>query len=149
VLGILLDRAWAVQQLAEISIVGALGMGVDSVDGVIRTMMEALSASRAIWAVVRQGLAVVTVVLIITAAVAVIVAPVFTTVIVVTLVVSGAGNQFGFFGVGVSVCCLYQFADGCGPLAVQLARELLMSEPFGESGDGFGFSDVGNKISCL
>jgi hypothetical protein len=32
---------------------------------------------------------------------------------------------------------------------VQLATELLMLEPFGESGDGLGASDVGNGISHL
>ena len=92
---------------------------------------------------------VVAAVLVIMAAVAVVVAPVFTMVIVVALVVSRAGNPFSFFGVGISVCCLYQFADGCGPLAVQLATELLVPEPLGESGDGLGIRDVGNRISCL
>ena len=43
---------------------------------------------------------------IVMAAVTVVIAPVFTTVIVVTLVVSGAGSLFDFFGVGVSICCL-------------------------------------------
>jgi hypothetical protein len=32
---------------------------------------------------------------------------------------------------------------------VQLATELLVLEPFGESGNGPGASDVGNEISCL
>ena len=41
-------------------------------------------------------------------------------VVVVTSVfmMSGAGNMFGFFGVGVSIRHLYQLTDGGGPLAV-------------------------------
>ena len=131
-------------------------MGVDSVDGVIRPTTTVLSTSQAIWAVVMPGLmvilAVVTVVvvaLVVMVAVVVIVAPVFTTVIIMALVVSGAGSPFDFFGVTIPVCYLYQFTDGCEPLAVQLAMELLMLEPFGESSDGLGISDVGNEISCL
>jgi len=118
--------------------------------------MVALSASRALRAVVVPRVAVILVaiivaaaVVIVTAAVAVIIAPVFTMVIIAALVVSGAGSSFGFFGVGVSVCCLYHFTDGCGPLAVQLSMELLVLEPFGESGDGLGISNVGNRVSCL
>ena len=109
----------------------------------------ALSTSRAIRAIVTSGLAVilaavtvVAAILIITTTVAIIIAPIFTTVIIVV-------GPFSFFGVGISVCYLYQFADGCGPLAVQLVMELLVSEPFGESGDGLGVSDVRNGISCL
>ena len=95
------------------------------------------------------AVAVVATVLIITAVVMVIVASVFTSVIVAALVVGGAGSPFGFFGVCVSVCCLYQFIDGCRPLAVHLSIELLMLEAFGESSDGLGISDVGNGVSCL
>ena len=89
-------------------------MGIDGVDGVIRPVMIALSASRAIRVVIKLGLmvilvvvAVVAAVLVVTAAVVVIVAPVFTTVIVAALVVSRAGSPFGFFGVSISVCYLY------------------------------------------
>ena len=92
---------------------------------------------------------IVAAVLVVTAAVVVVVAPVFMTVIVASLVMSRAGSPFGSFCIGISVCYLYQFADGCGPLAVQLAMELLVSEPFGESGDGLGVYDVGNEISYL
>ena len=76
-------------------------------------------------AVVASGLAVivttvtvVAVVLVITAVTAVVVAPIITTVIVAALMVSRAGSPFSFFGVGVPVSGLYQFADGCGPLAL-------------------------------
>ena len=100
-------------------------MGIDGVDGVIRPATAALSASRAIWAVVTAGLVVILAaitviapVLVVTAVVTVIVASVFMTVIVALLVVSGAGSPFGFFGVGISVCYLYQFANGCRPLAI-------------------------------
>ena len=31
---------------------------------------------------------------------------------------SRAGSPFGFFGVGISICCLYQLADGGGPITV-------------------------------
>ena len=99
--------------------------------------------------VILAAVMVVAAVLVVTAAVTVIVAPVFTTVIVAAVVVSGASSSFDFFGIGISVCCLYPFADDCGPLAVQLAMELLMPEPFGESGDGLSVSNVGNIISCL
>ena len=97
--------------------------------------------------IILATVAVIAVVAVIMAVVAVIVAPVFTSVIVAALVVGGASSLFGFFGVGISVCCLYQFIDGYGPLVVQLATELLVPEPFGESGDGLGVSDVGNRIS--
>ena len=93
-----------------------LGTGIDGVDGVIRPVMAALSAARAIWVVVMPRLVVILVVVVVVVAVLIITATVM--VIVMMLVVSGAGNPFGFFSVGVSVCCLYQFADGCGPLAV-------------------------------
>ena len=73
----------------------------------------------------------------------------FTTVIVAALVVSGTGSPFSFFGVGISVCYLYQFADGCGPLVVQLSMELLIPKPFGESDNGLGINNVGNRVSCL
>jgi hypothetical protein len=92
---------------------------------------------------------VIVAVLIITMAVVVVVAPVFMMVIFAASVVSGAGSPSNFFDVGISVCYLYQFTDGCGRLTVQLAMELLVPEPFGESGDGLGASDVGNGISCL
>ena len=87
--------------------------------------MAALSGSRAIRAVVTPGLtvilavvAVIATVLIVTAMVVVIVAHVFMMVIVAALVVSRVSSLFGFFDVSVSICCLYQFTDGCGPLTV-------------------------------
>jgi len=111
VLGILVDRAWAVQQLVEVSVIGALGTGIDGVDRVIRTATMALSAYRALRTIVMLGLAVILVavtviatVLIVTAAVAVVVAPVFMTVIVATLVVSRASNHLA------SLVSAYPFA---------------------------------------
>ena len=71
------------------------------------------------------------------------------TVIVASLVMSRAGSPFGSFGIGISVCCLYQFTDGCGPLVAQLSTELLVLKPFGEGGDGLGVGDAGDGVSCL
>ena len=109
-----MDRAWVVQQFAKVSIVGVLGLGIGGVDRVIRLATVALSAPRALWAVITLGLmiilaavVVIAAVLVIMAVVAVIVAPVFTSIIVAALLVGRAGSPFGFFGVGVSVCCLY------------------------------------------
>ena len=131
-------------------------MGVDGVDGVIRPVMAALSASQAIWAVVALGLTVivtavmvVAVVLVIMTVIVVIVAPVITMVIIAALMVSRAGSPFNFFDVSILVCHLYQFANGCRPLVVQLAMELLMPEPFGEGSDGLGIRDVRNGVSCF
>ena len=92
---------------------------------------------------------IIVVIVIVMTVVAVIVASVFTLVIIAALVVGGASNPFSFFGIGVPICCLYQFADGCGPLAVQLLTELLVLEPFGEGGDGHGVGDAGNGVACL
>ena len=69
-------------------------------------------------AVILAAVMVIAMVLIITVAVAVVIAPVFTALIIATLVVSRAGSPFGFFSIDVSICCLYQFTDGCGPLVV-------------------------------
>ena len=99
--------------------------------------------------IILAAVVVVTAVMIIMVAVTVVVAPIFMTVIVAALVVSRVGSPFSFFGVSVFVCYLYQFTDGSGPLVVQLSIELLMLEPFGESGDGLDVSDVGNGVSCL
>ena len=99
--------------------------------------------------VILAVVAVIATVLIVTAVVVVIVAHVFTSVIIAVLVVGGAGSLFSFFGVGVPICYLYQFANGSGPLAVQLSMELLVLEPFGEGNDGFGIDDVGNGVSFL
>jgi len=88
-------------------------------------------------------------VVIVTATVIIVVAPHIAAVIVTALVASGAGSPFNFFSIGIFIYRLYQFTDGCGPLAVQLATELLVPKPLGESGDGLGVSDVGNGISCL
>ena len=122
-------------------------MGINGINGVIRPATAALFCPRALRAVVTLGLAMNLVAVAVVATVLIITAVVM--VIVTVLVVSGVGNPFGFFGVGVFVCCLYQFTDGCGPLVVQLAPKLLVLEPFGESDDGLGVSDVGNEISCL
>ena len=85
----------------------------------------ALSTSRAIRAIITPGLmvilaavTVVVAVVIVMTAVAVVIAPVFMSVIVAAMVVGRVGNPFSFFGVSVPVCYLYQFAYGCGPLAV-------------------------------
>ena len=96
--------------------------------------------------VILVAVTVIAAVLIITAAIAVIVAPVLMTVIIAALVV---GSLFGFSDIDVSICYLYQFADGSGPLAVQFTMKLLVLEPFGEIGDGLSISDVGNEVSCL
>ena len=110
---ILVDRAWAIQQYADVSIIGALGMGIDGVDRVIRPATAALSASRAIRAVVTPGLMIILVAVSVITVVLIVMA-----VIITALVVSGAGSPFGFFGVDISVCYLYQFTNGCGPLVV-------------------------------
>ena len=89
-------------------------MGVDGVDGAIRPMTMALSASHAILAVVTLGLVVILVMVSVVTAVLIVTAAV----IIAAFVVSGTGSPFGFFDIGISICYLYQFADGCGPLMV-------------------------------
>ena len=84
---------------------------------------------------------VITMVMTIAAAIMIVVASVFA--------MSGVSSLFGFFGVGVSICHLYQLANGGGPLAVQLTVKLLVLEPFGEGSDGLGIGDVGDGVSCL
>ena len=68
--------------------------------------------------VILATVAVVAAVLYVIVVVGVIIAPIFMMVIIATLVVSGAGSLFNFFSSDISVCYLYQFADGCGPLVV-------------------------------
>jgi len=99
--------------------------------------------------IILAAVIVITVVLIVTAAVVVVIAPVFMLVIVAALVMGSAGSPFSFFSIDVSICCLYLFADGCGPLVVQLSMELLVPKPFGESDNGLGINNVGNRVSCL
>ena len=99
--------------------------------------------------IILAAIAVVVAVVIIMAVVTVVVVNVFMLIIVAALVVGEAGSPFSFFSIGIPVCCLYQFTDGCGPLVAQLSMELLVLKPFGEGGDGFGVSDVGNEVSCL
>jgi hypothetical protein len=69
-------------------------------------------------AIILVAVAIVVAFLIVTVTVMVVVAPIFTMVIIVTLVVGGAGSPFSFFDIGITVCCLYQFIDGCGPLVI-------------------------------
>jgi hypothetical protein len=98
------------------------------IDGAIRLAAAALSASRAIWAVVSLVLAVILVMLIIimaavmivVATVAIVVAPLIMAVVVVALIAIRTSSPFSFLDVGVAVCYLYQFTDGHRPLAVHL-----------------------------
>ena len=108
----------------------------------------ALSASRALWTIITSGVTVIVMAIMVIMMVMTIVVMI---VIVVTSIfaMSGAGSLFGFFGASISIRCLYQLADGGGPLAIQLARKLLVSEPFGEGSDGLGISNVGDGVSYL
>jgi hypothetical protein len=63
---------------------------------------------------------------IIMAVVAIIVAPIVTTVVVVAVVAIRTGNPFSFLSFGIAICYLYQFANGRGPLAIQLSAELFV-----------------------
>ena len=92
-------------------------------------------------AVIMMAITVVTTVMTIMVAIMIIVTFVF--------MMSRAGSPFSFFGIDVSICYLYQLTDGGGPLAVQLAVKLLMSEPFGEGSDGLDIGHVGDGVSCL
>jgi len=86
-------------------------MGVDDVDGGIRSAMLALSAfvtSRV--TIIMMTITIVTTVMTIVAAIVIIVTSIF--------MMGGMGSLFGFFGIGISVRHLYQLADGGGPLAV-------------------------------
>ena len=81
-------------------------MSIGGVDRVIRPVMVALSAPRALRAVITLeiviifvSIMVVAMVVIIMAAITVVVVPVFTSVIIVALVVGGVGSPFSFFGV--------------------------------------------------
>ena len=89
--------------------------------------------------VIMTAITVITMVMTIAAVIVIVVASVF--------MMSRAGSPFNFFDVSILVCHLYQFANGCRPLVVQLAMELLMPEPFGEGSDGLGISDVRNGVS--
>ena len=74
------------------------------------------------------------------------IAAVIMIVIMSIFIMSGAGSPFSLFGIGISIHHLYQLADGGGPLTVQLATKLLMSEPFSEGSDGLGIGDVGMEF---
>ena len=74
-------------------------MGVDGVDGGIRSATVALSASRALW-------------MIVTPRVAVIMTAITIIVMVMTIVVAI------MIVIGVSILHLYQLTDGGGPLVV-------------------------------
>ena len=92
-------------------------MGVDGVDGGIRSAMVVLSGSQALWMIITPEvmvimtvITVITMVMNIVATIVIIIASVFA--------MRGAGSPFGFFSVGVSIHHLYQLANGGRPLAV-------------------------------
>jgi hypothetical protein len=55
---------------------------------------------------------------IVVATVAIIVAPLIVSIVIAAVVAIRTDNPFGFLGVDVVICYLYQFTDGHGPLVV-------------------------------
>ena len=144
-----MERAQAFEDLLVLLVVVALGARfINGGDNVVWPATAIFTRSRSFWPIMAT-------ILMVTAVVAAVVA----VVPVVGVIVAAASwamsarilveTHFSFFGVGVLVSCLYQFVDGCGPLAVQLATKLLMSEPFGEGSYGLDIGDVGDRVSCL
>jgi uncharacterized membrane protein len=58
------------------------------------------------------------VIMIVVAPIMIVVAPILLAIIVTALVAIRMGSPFGFLGVGVAICYLYQFTSGRGPLEV-------------------------------
>ena len=79
--------------------------------------MVALCALRALYMIITLGVTVIVTVITVITTVMTIVA-VIVIVVMSVFAMSRAGSPFGFFDVDVSVCCLYQLIDSCGPLAV-------------------------------
>ena len=90
VLGVLVDRTWAVHVLGVVGFIGALSVGVDDVDVVVRPTAVALSTSRSLQAVLAPMLGVilaacmiiVAIVMIIVAAVTIVIASLLATIVV-------------------------------------------------------------------
>jgi hypothetical protein len=127
-----MDRTQTVHEFGVVGVVGVLSAGID--EAIRSAAAAALSAPRAIQAIVKPVLVVVLAMLaiimvavaIVVATVAIIVAPLVATIIIAAVVAIRTGSPFGFLGVDVAVCYLYQFTNGHGPLAVQLSTELLV-----------------------
>jgi hypothetical protein len=76
-------------------------------------------------------------------------AAVITIVVASVFTMGRVSGMFGFFGVGVAIRHLDQLTSGGGPLAMELAVELLVLEPLSESSDGFSIGNVWDGISCF
>ena len=148
-LGILVERARAVEDLLVLLIIVALGARfIDGSNDVVWPATTILTGLGPFWPI--------------TAAV-----PVKTTVVVAAVIVASVVGavviaarwamsarifieaHLGFLGVGVLVGSSDHLANACGWLVVELGAKLVVVESSDEGGDDLSFRDVGNRIPHL
>jgi hypothetical protein len=106
-LGVFVDRAWAIHELGEVGYVGALGVNIGGVDGVVESALPSLSTSCEVitsWFMVVATM------------VAIIMAPIVTMFFVTALVTQASGT-FSLFRIHVTIGHMDYLGDGAGPLA--------------------------------
>jgi len=149
VLGVLMERARAIEDLLVLLIVVALGTRfIDSNDDVVWPAAVILT-SLGSFSLITTTVIMVTAVVV----VAVVVVVVVGTVVVAACWAMSARilieAHLGFLGVGVLVGSFGHLTDPSGRLAVELGAKLVVMESSDEGGDNLGFRDVWNRIPHL
>ena len=147
--GILVKRAWAIEDLLVLFIVVVLGARLtDGGDYVVWAAAVILARPRSSYTITATVAMVAAIV-----GAAVIVASVVGAVVVAARWAMSARilveALLGFLGVGILVGSSDHLADACGRLAVEFGAKLVMVESSGEGGDDLSFRDVRNRIPHL
>ena len=144
VLGVLVERARAVEDLLVPLVIVALGTRLTNSGDDVVWPVAAILARLGYFCSITAAVMMVT---------AVVVASVMGVVVVAVRWALSAHifieAHLGFLSVGVLVGSSDHLANACGWLTVELGAKLAMVESSDEGGDNFSFRDVGNRISHL
>ena len=148
-LGVLVERAWTLEDLLILLVVVALGTRFINGGGdVVWSTAVILTRFGSFWPITAT-VPMVTAVII----AAVTVAPVIGAIIAAASWAMSARilveAHLGFLGIGVLVGGRDHLANPCGRLAVELGAKLAVMESSDEGGDDLSFHDVGNIIPHL
>ena len=148
-LGILVERAWAIEDLLVLFIVVALGTRFINGSGdVVWPATPILTSLGSFWPITAAVMMITMVVVVV-----VVVAAVVGAVVVAACWPMSARIlievHLGILGVSVLVGGRDHLANPCGWLAVELGVKLTVMESSDEGGDDLSFRDVGNRIPHL
>jgi len=148
-LGVLVERAQAIEDLLVLLVIVALGARFfDGGDDVVRSTAAILTRLGSFWPITATVLMVTAVVV-----AAVTMAPVVEAIVAAASWVMSARIlfeiYFGLLGVGVLIGGCNHLANPLRRLVIELGAKVTVMESSDEGGDDFSFRDVGNRIPHL